>query len=62
MSQHKDRSYSTGRAEAPRAGQDLKATGEGVSLVVEDICDDDTQMSDGRCMKQTGRDSSNKKT
>ena len=57
MSQQIDGSYSSGRKEAPIDRQDSTATGEGVSLVVEDICDDDTQMSDRRCKKQAGRDS-----
>jgi len=45
-------------AETPSAAQDLTATGEGVSVSVEDVSDDDTNVSDWRGKKQTCRDSS----
>ena len=40
-------SYRTERAETLRAGQDLRATGEGASGVAESNHDDDTQVSEG---------------
>ena len=58
MSKSQERSARTGRAETPRVDQDLKATGEGVSVIVEDVSDDDINVSDGRCKKQSCRDSS----
>ena len=48
----------TGRAETLRVDQDSIATGEGVSVIAEDASDDDTNVSDGRCRKQTCRGSS----
>ena len=58
MTQRTNERDRTGRVESPRNGQYLRATGEGVSVNVEDILDDDVNASDGSCTKQTRRDSS----
>ena len=57
MSQSIEERYRPGRVETPRNGQDSRATGEGVSVSVGDILDEDINVSDGRCKKQTCRDS-----
>ena len=57
MSQSIEERYRPGRVETPRNGQDSRATGEGVSVSVGDILDEDINVSDGRCKKQTHRDS-----
>ena len=58
MPKQKGKSDRNGRVETPRVDQDLRATGEGGSVIVEDVSDDDTNVSDWRGKKQTRRDSS----
>ena len=57
MPKQKGKSDRTGRVETPRVDKDLRATGEGGSVIVEDVSDDGMQVPDGRCRKQTCRDS-----
>ena len=57
MSKSQKTSDRAGRAETLRVDQNLTTTGEGVSVIVEDVSDDDINLSDGRCNKQTCRDS-----
>ena len=55
MSQSKEVRYRPVHVEAPSNGQDLKATGEGVSIPAEDTLDEDTNVSGGKCNKQACR-------
>ena len=59
MSQQNKKRDRTAHVETLRTRQDLESTEEEVSEIVEDACDDDANVSDGRHTKQSCRDFSN---